>query len=83
VYYKCKKVREEVILEILTRESLNLELWLGRYDRLEFEGYFVDLSRARDHFGIIFQKPEVVLRNFWTVGWLPKNLGTFLQDLQI
>jgi hypothetical protein len=59
-----QKVREEVILEIFMRKSLNLELWLERYDGLKFEGYFVDFSRARDLSGIIFQKPRVYLRNF-------------------
>jgi hypothetical protein len=59
-----QKVREEVILEIFMRKSLNLELWLERYDGLKFEGYFVDFSRARDLSVIIFQKPRVYLRNF-------------------
>jgi hypothetical protein len=54
-----QKVREEVILEILVPESLNLELWLGRYDGLKFVGYFVDFSRATDLSGIIFQKPRI------------------------
>jgi hypothetical protein len=53
-----QKVRE-LILEILARESLNLQLWLERYDGLNFEGYFVDFSGARDHSGIVFQKPGV------------------------
>jgi hypothetical protein len=39
--------------------SGNLELCLGRYDGLKFEGYFVEFSGARDLSGIIFQKPEV------------------------
>jgi hypothetical protein len=47
-------VREEVILEFLARESLNLELRLGRCDGLKFEDYFVDFSGARDHSRIIF-----------------------------
>jgi hypothetical protein len=56
-----QKVREEVILEIFMRKSLNLELWLERYDGLKFEGYFMDFSGARDLSGIIFQKPRVYL----------------------
>jgi hypothetical protein len=35
-----QKVREEVILEFLAQKSLNLKLWLERYEALKFGGLF-------------------------------------------
>jgi hypothetical protein len=47
--------KEELILRILAQESLNLELWLERYEFLSFGAIFVDFSEARDLFVNIFQ----------------------------
>jgi hypothetical protein len=44
-----------VILRILAQESLDLELWLERYEFLKFWSYFCGFSEARDLFVNIFQ----------------------------
>jgi hypothetical protein len=57
----------EVILRILAQESLNLELWLKRYEFLKFWSYFVDFSEARDLFVNIFQILGLTAKS-WTAG---------------
>jgi hypothetical protein len=49
------KKKDEVILRILAQESLDLELWLKRYEFLMFWSYFFGFSEARDLFVNIFQ----------------------------
>jgi hypothetical protein len=48
-----------VILEFLAQESLNLKLWLERYEDLKFGELFCRFSWPRDLSEIIFQKPGV------------------------
>jgi hypothetical protein len=47
--------KEDMILRILAQESLDLELWLERYEFLMFWSYFCGFSESRDLFVNIFR----------------------------
>jgi hypothetical protein len=67
--------KEEVILRILAQESLDLELWLKRYDFLKFWSYFMDFSEARDLFVNIFRISDLTTKivDRWLISENPRG----------
>jgi hypothetical protein len=59
--------KKEVTLRILAQESLDLELWLERYEFLKIWSYFWGFSEARDLFVNIFQTRGLT-EKLWTAG---------------
>jgi hypothetical protein len=51
---------EEMILKILAQESLDLDLWMERYEGSKFRGLFYKFSEARDLSG--FSNPHICSR---------------------
>jgi hypothetical protein len=69
--------KEEVILRILAQESLDLELWLERYQFLKFWSYFYGFSEARDLFVNIFRisdRTEKIVDR-WLISENPRGLS--------
>jgi hypothetical protein len=72
-----RRKKAEEILRILAQQSLDLELWLKRYEFLNFGAIFGDFSEARDLFGIIFQisGPNCNIMDYRLISKKPRGLN--------
>jgi hypothetical protein len=69
-----QNVKEKVILRILEQESLNLKLWLERYEDLKFQGYFVKFLGIGTSMEL-FSNSRGLAANFRTAGQYTKVQG--------
>jgi hypothetical protein len=61
-------MKEEVILRILVKESLNLELQLQRYDKKKLLGPIYNFWKWLGVYLELFLKSEGLALNVWTAG---------------